>query len=89
MRPLLLKMKAFGSYNNETEINMDSFGSTGLYLITGATGSGKSTIINGIVYALYGKACDKEMMLEQRVLTIQLKRLMSSALCAMGRFTIL
>ena len=53
MRPLLLKMKAFGSYNNETEINMDSFGSTGLYLITGATGSGKSTIINGIVYALY------------------------------------
>ena len=57
MRPLLLKMKAFGSYNNETEINMDSFGSTGLYLITGATGSGK--------------------------------RLMSSALCAMGRFTIL
>lgn len=59
MRPLLLKMKAFGSYNNETEINMDSFGSTGLYLITGATGSGKSTIINGIVYALYGKACDK------------------------------
>lgn len=55
MRPLLLKMKSFGSYKNYTEINMDSFGSNGLYLITGATGSGKSTIINGIVYALYGK----------------------------------
>ena len=90
MRPLLLKMKAFGSYNNETEINMDSFGSTGLYLVAQEQPvqvNPQSLMVSSMHYM--EKHVIKEMMLEQRVLTIQLKRLMSSALCAMGRFTIL
>ena len=55
MKPLKLKMKAFGSYANETIVNFDELDS-GLYLVTGDTGAGKTTIFDAMVFALYGEA---------------------------------
>ena len=56
MRPLNLKMSAFGPYAGEVEIPMSELGSSGLYLITGDTGAGKTTIFDAICYALFGEA---------------------------------
>ncbi|MBO4532418.1 MAG: SMC family ATPase [Treponema sp.] len=55
MRPLKLVMEGFGTYCKETIIDMQKLGSSGLYLITGDTGAGKTTIFDAITYALYGK----------------------------------
>ncbi len=53
MKPIYIKMKAFGSYVDET-ISFEKV-NKGLFLITGDTGSGKTTIFDAITYALYGK----------------------------------
>lgn len=55
MRPLKLVMQAFGSYGNRTEIDFEK-PDQNLFLITGKTGSGKTTIFDAIVFALYGEA---------------------------------
>ena len=54
MRPKRLKLSAFGPYASIVELDMEKLGMKGLYLITGDTGAGKTTIFDGIVYALYG-----------------------------------
>ena len=56
MKPLQLSMKAFGAFAEECRIDFTPFDKSGIYLITGETGAGKTTIFDAICYALYGTA---------------------------------
>lgn len=56
MKPLNLTISGFGPYAGKIEIPMETLGNSGIYLITGDTGAGKTTIFDAIVFALYGSA---------------------------------
>ena len=56
MMPLNLTISAFGPYPEQIIIDFTQFQESGLFLITGPTGSGKTMIFDAIVFALYGKS---------------------------------
>lgn len=59
MRPIKLTISAFGPYAGCQVIDFEKLGKKGIYLITGDTGAGKTTIFDAIVFALYGRQAEK------------------------------
>ena len=54
MKPLCLKMQAFGPYVQEQIVDFEKLARSGMFLIKGPTGSGKTTIFDAMTFALYG-----------------------------------
>lgn len=64
MRPTKLVMTGFESYKDKTVIDFEQLGTKGLYLITGDTGAGKTTIFDAITFALYGSPSGTDRSVE-------------------------
>ncbi|MHA6260428.1 AAA family ATPase [Sporosarcina sp. CAU 1771] len=60
MRPLILKMTAFGPYKSTEIVDFTELGDQRLFVVSGSTGSGKTTIFDGICFALYGQASGED-----------------------------
>ena len=56
MKPLRISFSAFGPFPGDHEVDFERLGQHGLFLITGPTGAGKTTVLDAVVFALYGKA---------------------------------
>ncbi|MCA1025841.1 AAA family ATPase [Cytobacillus kochii] len=62
MKPLLLTMQAFGPYAGKEMIDFTQLGGRSMFVISGKTGAGKTTIFDGITFAIYGKASGEDRM---------------------------
>ena len=74
MRPIRLEISGFGPYSGKTVLELETLGNKGLYLSTGDTGAGKTTIFDAVTYALYGSASganrDDDSMLRSKYATL-------------------
>lgn len=55
MRPITLKINAFGPYSDKVFLDFNKLNDQKIFIIHGPTGAGKTTVLDAIVYALYGK----------------------------------
>ena len=55
MKPINLKISAFGPYKDEVNIDFTKLGENGIFLITGDTGAGKTSIFDAISFAIFGE----------------------------------
>lgn len=62
MKPQLLIMQAFGPYAGKEKIDFTQLGGRSMFVISGKTGAGKTTIFDGITFAIYGKASGEDRM---------------------------
>ena len=60
MRPKYLEMSAWGPYKDVVSVDFEAFDKGALFLISGPTGSGKTTIFDGICFAIYGNTSGRE-----------------------------
>jgi exonuclease SbcC len=60
MKPIKLSIQAFGPFADKEEIDFTKLGNNPLFLINGATGAGKSSILDAICFALYGQSTGAE-----------------------------
>jgi len=60
MRPISLTMTAFGPFPGTEQVDFEKFGDAPLFLINGPTGSGKTTILDAMCFALYGQTTGDE-----------------------------
>lgn len=67
MRIHRLTMSAVGPYLGTEVIDFESFAASGRFLLSGPTGSGKTTIIDAIVFALYGEVADSADSSKERI----------------------
>ena len=67
MRIHSLTMTGIGPYAGREHIDFDAVGASGRFLLTGPTGSGKTTIIDAIVFALYGDVADSADSSKERI----------------------
>ena len=55
MKPINLRISAFGPYKDEVNIDFTKLGENGIFLITGDTGAGKTSIFDAISFAIFGE----------------------------------
>ncbi|MFQ8600306.1 MAG: AAA family ATPase, partial [Oscillospiraceae bacterium] len=65
MRPKKLVMHAFGPYAGEQVVDFSQFADDAIFVITGPTGAGKTSIFDALCYALYGGASSEYRSSEQ------------------------
>jgi exonuclease SbcC len=66
MKPLKLIMQGFGAFPDNTEIDFQHIGADSLFLVCGPTGAGKTTIFDGLCYALFGESTGKRQSSDMR-----------------------
>ncbi len=65
MRPVRLEMQAFGPYRGRESVDFAELGPNRVFLIHGDTGAGKTTILDAVVFALYGSTSGGERSADQ------------------------